>query len=171
MITHTQLEYLVAVDRHGSFSEAAARCFVTQPTLSMQIQKLEAELGVSLFDRGRKPVRATTLGLAVIDRAYRTLRELKGLSELVREQREMASGELRVGIIPTLGPYLLPRFIPDFLTSHQQVRLSALPPLHWKKKGFGKRRYSVNRSTHWSPPAIVWLGKKSCPSWSLLRMR
>ena len=124
MITHTQLEYLVAVDRHGSFSEAAARCFVTQPTLSMQIQKIEAELGVSLFDRGRKPVRATTLGLAVIDRAYRTLRELKGLSELVREQREMASGELRVGIIPTLGPYLLPRFVPDLLTSHQQVRLT-----------------------------------------------
>ncbi len=124
MITHTQLEYLVAVDRHGSFSEAAVRCFVTQPTLSMQIQKMEAELGVSLFDRRRKPVQATPIGKAVIDRAYRTLRELKGILEMVREQQETASGELRVGIIPTLGPYLLPRFIPDLLAKHPQVRLT-----------------------------------------------
>ena len=123
MITHTQLEYLVAVDRYGSFSKAAERCFVTQPTLSMQIQKLESELGVSLFDRGRKPVRATPIGHAVIDRAYRTLREFKGIGEVVREQREMASGDLRIGIIPTLGPYLLPRFIPDLLTFYPQVRL------------------------------------------------
>ena len=75
MITHTQLEYLVAVDRHGSFSAAATRCYVTQPTLSMQIQKLEAELGVTLFDRRRKPVEATPIGKAVIDRAYRSQRE------------------------------------------------------------------------------------------------
>ena len=124
MVTHTQLEYLVAVDRHGSFSEAAARCFVTQPTLSMQIQKLESELGVTLFDRGRKPVEATPVGKAVIDRAYRTLREFKGIVEVVREQREAVSGELRVGIIPTLGPYLLPRFIPDLMTSRPQVRMT-----------------------------------------------
>ncbi len=124
MITHTQLEYLVAVDRHGSFSEAAARCFVTQPTLSMQIQKLEAELGVALFDRGRKPVAATPIGKTVIDRAYRTLREFKGIVEVVREQRETVSGELRLGIIPTLGPYLLPRFIPDLLASYPQVRMT-----------------------------------------------
>jgi LysR family hydrogen peroxide-inducible transcriptional activator len=124
MITHTQLEYLVAVDRHGSFSAAAARCFVTQPTLSMQIQKLEAELGVTLFDRGRKPVEATPVGKAVIDRAYRTLREFKGIVELVHDQREAVSGELRVGIIPTLGAYLLPRFIPDLLTSYPLVRMT-----------------------------------------------
>ena len=123
MISHTQLKYLVAVDRYGSFSKAAERCFVTQPTLSMQIQKLEADLGVSLFDRGRKPVRATPIGTAVIGRAYRTLRELKGIREMVREQQETASGELRIGIIPTLGPYLLPRFVPDLLASHTQIRL------------------------------------------------
>lgn len=123
MITNIQLEYLVALDRHGSFSKAAAHCFVTQPTLSMQIQKLEAELGVPLFDRGSKPVRATPMGRAVIDRAYRALRELKGITEMVREQREAASGELRLGIIPSLGPYLLPRFIPDLLSVHTQVQL------------------------------------------------
>lgn len=124
MITNTQLEYLVAVDRHGSFSNAAAHCFVTQPTLSMQIKKLEAELGVPLFDRGRKPVRATPMGRTVIDRAYRALRELNSIAEVVREQREAAAGELRVGIIPSLGPYLLPRFIPDLLSVHTQVRLT-----------------------------------------------
>lgn len=123
MITNTQLEYLVAVDRHGSFSKAAEQCFVTQPTLSMQIQKLETELGVSLFDRGRKPVQATPIGRMVIERAYRALREFRGIVEVVREQREEVSGELRVGIIPTLGPYLLPRFIPDLLQSHRQVRI------------------------------------------------
>jgi len=124
MITHTQLEYLVAVDRHGSFSEAANRCFVTQPTLSMQIQKLEVELGVTLFDRGRKPVEATPIGKAVIDRAYRTLREFSGIVEVVREQQESVSGELRLGIIPTLGPYLLPRFIPDLLTCYPMIQVT-----------------------------------------------
>ena len=124
MITNTQLEYLVAVDRHGSFSKAAQRCFVTQPTLSMQIQKLEAELGVSLFDRGRKPVRATPMGRLVIDRAYRALQAFNAIGEAVREQQETLSGELRLGIIPTLGPYLLPRFIPDLLETHPQVRVT-----------------------------------------------
>lgn len=124
MISNAQLEYLVAVDRHGSFSTAAQRCFVTQPTLSMQIQKLEAELGVSLFDRGRKPVQATPIGKLVIDRAYRALREIKGIAEVVRAQQETVSGELRLGIIPTLGPYLLPLFIPDMLASHNGVRVT-----------------------------------------------
>jgi DNA-binding MarR family transcriptional regulator len=79
------LAYLVAVDRHGSFSEAANQCFVAQPTLSMQIQKLEIEWGVTLFDRGRKSVEATPIGKAAIDRAYRTLREVKTrLLEILR---------------------------------------------------------------------------------------
>jgi len=124
MITNVQLEYLVAVDRYGSFSKAAEQCFVTQPTLSMQIQKLEAELGVNLFDRGRKPVQATPMGKLVIDRAYRALQEIKAIAEVVREQQEALSGELRLGVIPTLGPYLLPRFIPDFLKTHTRVRVT-----------------------------------------------
>lgn len=124
MMTIGQLEYLVAVDRHGSFSKAAEQCFVTQPTLSMQIQKMEAELGVSLFDRGRKPVQATPVGQLVIERAYRALQEFKAIAEVVREQQETLSGELRIGIIPTLGPYLLPRFIPDLLVRYAQVRVT-----------------------------------------------
>jgi len=124
MLTASQLEYLVAVDRHGSFSKAAEQCFVTQPTLSMQIQKMEAELGVSLFDRGRKPVQATPVGQLVIERAYRALQEFKAIAEVVREQRNTLSGEIRLGIIPTLGPYLLPRFIPDLLSRYAQVRVT-----------------------------------------------
>ncbi|BBO75293.1 transcriptional regulator [Desulfosarcina widdelii] len=124
MLTASQLEYLVAVDRYGSFSKAAEQCFVTQPTLSMQIQKMEAELGVSLFDRGRKPVQATPLGQLVIERAYRALQEFKAIAEVVREQQETLSGELRLGIIPTLGPYLLPRFIPDLLARYAGVRVT-----------------------------------------------
>ncbi|WP_157067696.1 LysR family transcriptional regulator [Desulfosarcina cetonica] len=84
MITHTQLEYLVAVDRYGSFSKAAEHCFITQPTLSMQIQKLEGELGVALFDRSKKPVQTTPIGRRVIQQAYRALRELAGVAEVVR---------------------------------------------------------------------------------------
>ena len=124
MISHIQLEYLVAVDRHGSFSQAAVHCHVTQPTLSMQIQKLEAELGAVLFDRSRKPVRATPIGRLVIERAYRTLREFRAIGQLVREQREGAAGELRIGIIPTLGPYLLPRFLPQLLTQNPSLRIT-----------------------------------------------
>ena len=124
MLTNTQLEYLVAVDRHGSFSKAATHCYVTQPTLSMQIQKLEAELGVVLFDRSRKPVQATPVGRAVIEQAYRTLREFRAIGELVRDQRDAVSGELRLGIIPTLGPYLLPRFIQGMLDVHRDIRVT-----------------------------------------------
>ncbi|WP_319524024.1 hydrogen peroxide-inducible genes activator [uncultured Desulfosarcina sp.] len=124
MLTASQLEYLIAVDRHGSFSKAAEKCFVTQPTLSMQIQKMEAELGVSLFDRRRKPVQATPLGQLVIERAYRALQEFKAIAEVVREQQETLAGELRLGIIPTLGPYLLPRFIPDMLARYAGVRVT-----------------------------------------------
>jgi LysR family hydrogen peroxide-inducible transcriptional activator len=124
MISHTQLEYLVAVDRHGNFSQAAAHCHITQPTLSMQIQKLEAELGVTLFDRSRKPVLATTIGRLVIERAYRTLREFRAINDLIHEQREGTTGVLRIGIIPTLGPYLLPRFLPELMTQNPGLQVT-----------------------------------------------
>ena len=124
MPTNTQLEYIVAVDRHGSFSLAAEHCFVTQPTLSMQIQKLESELGVILFDRSKKPVQATSIGRLVIEQAYRALREFRAIGDVIREQRDVVSGELRLGIIPTLGPYLLPRFVQGMLDTHRDVRIT-----------------------------------------------
>ena len=107
-MTLTQLEYIVALDTWRHFSIAAEKCFITQPTLSMQIQKLEEELGVKLFDRTKQPVIPTEIGTAILAQARRTLREAGMIRQLITDQQDTLSGELRIGIIPTLAPYLLP---------------------------------------------------------------
>lgn len=107
-MTLTQLEYIVALDTHRHFAVAAEKCFVTQPTLSMQIQKLEEELGVKIFDRTKQPVIPTEVGATVIAQARVTLREANVIKQLINDQKDTLSGELRIGIIPTLAPYLLP---------------------------------------------------------------
>jgi LysR family hydrogen peroxide-inducible transcriptional activator len=107
-MTLTQLEYIVALDTHRHFMLAADKCFVTQPTLSMQIQKLEDELGVKIFDRTRQPVIPTELGARIVAQARVALREAKVIAQLIADQQHGMSGELRVGIIPTLAPYVLP---------------------------------------------------------------
>ncbi|MCU0352759.1 MAG: hydrogen peroxide-inducible genes activator [Cytophagales bacterium] len=122
-MTTTQLEYIVAVDTYRHFSLAAEHCFVTQPTLSMQIQKLEDELGVRLFDRSRQPVTPTPVGEAVIAQARNVLRETQRIREIVQHQRDAITGELRLGIIPTLAPYLLPLFLQPLLRKHPELRL------------------------------------------------
>ncbi|RNI29898.1 hydrogen peroxide-inducible genes activator [Rufibacter immobilis] len=123
-MTLTQLEYLLAVDTYRHFATAAEKCFVTQPTLSMQLQKLEEELGVQVFDRSRVPVRPTELGKDVIAQARVAVAEFKKIEELVKVQRDGISGELRIGIIPTLAPYLVPLFITDFIKKYPQVRIT-----------------------------------------------
>jgi LysR family hydrogen peroxide-inducible transcriptional activator len=122
-MTITQLEYVLAVDDHRNFAEAARQCFITQPTLSMQIKKLEEELGVLLFDRSKKPVIPTEMGQKVIAQAREGLARLRHIPELIREQQEGLSGLLRVGVLPTLSPYLLPRFLPAFAARYPQVEL------------------------------------------------
>jgi len=128
-MTLTQLSYLVAVDTHGHFGRAADACHVTQPTLSMQIRKLERELGVVVFDRSRVPVAATDLGKRVVDQARRVLREAARISDLLDEERGEVAGELRMGVIPTLGPYLLPRFLHALAARHPrlEIRVEELP--------------------------------------------
>lgn len=111
MITLTQLEYVVAVDTYRHFATAAEKCFVTQPTLSMQLKKLEEELDVVIFDRSRQPILPTEIGRKIIEQARNTLREANKIGELIADHRGEISGTLRIGIIPTLTPYLLPRFI------------------------------------------------------------
>lgn len=123
-MTLTQLRYVVAVDTHRHFGRAAAHCHVSQPTLSMQIQKLEEELGVPLFDRSRKPVAPTDLGACVIAQARVVLRERDRIRELIAEAAGVVAGELRLGIIPTLAPYLLPLVTARFSASHPAVSLS-----------------------------------------------
>ena len=107
-MTLTQLEYVVALDNHRHFAQAAEHCFVTQPTLSMQIQKLEEELEVKIFDRTKQPVIPTEIGVGIIAQARVTLREAGMIRHIISEQKDAHSGELRIGIIPTLAPYLLP---------------------------------------------------------------
>lgn len=118
-----QLEYIVAVDQFRHFKQAAEKCFVTQATLSMMIQKLEAELGVKLFDRSKHPVKPTDIGTKIILQAKRTLSEANRLQEIIQEEKGEVSGDLKLGIIPTLAPYLLPLFLRAFTTAYPQVKL------------------------------------------------
>ncbi|MFN3377947.1 MAG: LysR substrate-binding domain-containing protein [Runella zeae] len=122
-MTFVQLEYLVALDTYRHFATAAENCFVTQPTLSMQIQKLEDELGVKLFDRSKQPVVPTEIGEAVIRQARVLLREALKTREIVDEHRGIVAGEIRVGIIPTLAPYLLPLFLANFIQKYPHVKV------------------------------------------------
>ncbi len=118
-----QLDYIIAVDTHRHFSEAAKKCFVTQATLSMMIQKLEDELGVKVFDRSKKPVKPTDIGKKIIAQARRIAGEAARIKELIKEEKGEVSGELRIGIIPTLAPYLLPLFLKKFVTDYPAVKL------------------------------------------------
>ncbi len=122
-MTFVQLEYIVAVDTYRHFASAAEHCFVTQPTLSMQIQKMELELGVKIFDRSKQPVVPTEIGQQLVEQAKRILSEKNMIDELVQIKKGILTGELKVGIIPTLAPYLLPLFIQQFTSKHPQVRL------------------------------------------------
>ncbi len=123
MITLIQLEYIVAVDTYRHFATAAEKCFVTQPTLSMQIKKLEETLDVILFDRTKQPVIPTESGKSIIEQARIVLRESKKIKEIVKDVKEDISGELRIGVIPTIAPYLLPLFTGSYKRSHPEVRL------------------------------------------------
>lgn len=122
-MTLTQLEYIVAVDTYRHFATAAEHCYVTQPTLSMQIQKLEHELGIKIFDRSKQPVVATDIGEEVIIQARKILNESKLLEQIVSDRKGLLQGELKLGIIPTLAPYLLPLFIPQFTKKYPSVKL------------------------------------------------
>ncbi len=122
-MTIIQLEYLLAVANCGNFSVAAQQCFVTQPSLSMQIKNLEDELGVILLDRSKKPVMPTEAGIVVIRNAREALKAYNYIKESVNELRGEVSGILRLGVIPTIAPYLLHRFLPDFLRMYPHVEL------------------------------------------------
>lgn len=122
-MTLTQLEYVVALDTYRHFLLASEKCFVTQPTLSMQIQKLEDELGVKLFDRTKQPVIPTEIGVSIIAQARVVLREAGMIRQLIRDQKDALSGELRIGIIPTLAPYLLPPLYKEIREKYPQLNL------------------------------------------------
>ena len=118
-----QLEYIVAVEKHRHFARAADSSFVTQPTLSMMIQKLEEELGVKIFDRKKQPVEPTREGEEIILRAKKVLAEVGHLKEFASELKGEITGELHLGIIPTLAPYLLPLFLKPFSQQYPNLQI------------------------------------------------
>lgn len=122
-MTFTQLEYIVAIDRYRHFARAAEKCFVTQPTLSMQVQKLEQELSLKIFDRSKQPVVPTEAGAAILEQARKILSEKELIQEIVQHKKDIVTGVLRIGIIPTLAPYLLPLFVQQFIRKYPLVKL------------------------------------------------
>jgi LysR family hydrogen peroxide-inducible transcriptional activator len=122
-MTLVQLEYIVAVDTYRSFVSAAEKCFVTQPTLSMQVQKLEELLNVKIFDRSKQPIIPTEIGSQIIAQARIVLQENKKIKELISSQQQDIIGELKIGIIPTIAPYLLPEVIASMLEKYPDLKL------------------------------------------------
>ncbi len=123
MPTLTQLEYIAAVDRFRHFGKAAKACHVSQPTLSMQIQKAEEELGVVLFDREKKPIEPTEKGLQLLLQVTQVIGEHQRLMQLAKDRSGEISGNFRLGIIPTLAPYVLPLFVRNFSSEYPKVNL------------------------------------------------
>ncbi len=123
MITITQLEYVVAVDTHRHFATAAEHCFITQPTLSMQIKKLEEFLGITIFDRTKQPIIPTYIGAEVIEQARLVLSEAKKIEEIIDNHKNKVAGSLKIGIIPTLAPFLLPMFIGDYIRKYPDIKV------------------------------------------------
>jgi len=123
MITLTQLEYIVAVDTFRHFGRAAEHCFITQPTLSMQIKKLEEDLEVIIFDRSKQPMIPTDIGRRIIDQARIVLQESEKINNIIKDHKNLISGELKIGIIPTLAPYLLPLFIGNYKRKYPSINI------------------------------------------------
>lgn len=122
-MTLTQLSYIIAVDKYRHFATAAEKTYVTQPTLSMQIHKLEDELGITIFDRSKSPVIPTEVGEKIIEQAKVVLQESKQISDIANFTETELRGTFRVGIIPTVAPYLVPLFLRKFVKDHPSVEL------------------------------------------------
>ncbi|GIV28414.1 MAG: transcriptional regulator [Bacteroidia bacterium] len=118
-----QLEYIVALYQYGNFAKAAEKCFVTQPTLSMMVKKLEEELDLILFDRNKNPLEPTEEGLQIIQKAQKILNEIEELKSIAKSSKTKQQGKLKIGIIPTLAPYLLPLFLKSFTKSYPDIHL------------------------------------------------
>ena len=122
-MTITQLQYVLAVAEHQNFTLAAQKSFVTQPTLSMQIQKLEDELEIQIFDRSKKPIQLTEIGKKIVDQARNIVNESGRMQDIVDQQKGFIGGEFKLGIIPTIMPTLLPMFLKTFIKKYPKVNL------------------------------------------------
>ena len=122
-MTITQLHYVLAVAEYQNFTKAAQKVFVTQPTLSMQIQKLEEELDVQIFDRTKKPIELTEVGRKIVTQARNIVNESDRIQDIVHQQKGFIGGEFKLGIIPTIMPTLLPMFLTNFIKKYPKVKL------------------------------------------------
>jgi len=122
-MTITQLQYVLAVAEHKNFTLAAEKCFVTQPTLSMQIQKIEEELEIQIFDRSKKPIQLTEIGNKIVAQAKNIVNEANRMKDVVDQQKGFVGGDFRLGIIPTVMPTLLPMFLKNFIKKYPKVNL------------------------------------------------
>ncbi len=122
-MTITQLYYVLAVAEHQNFTKAAEHCFVTQPTLSMQIQKLEDQLDIQIFDRGKKPIELTDVGKKIVTQAKNIVNEANRIQDIVDQQKGFIGGEFKLGIISTIMPTLLPMFLKTFINKFPRVKL------------------------------------------------
>lgn len=122
-MTITQLYYVLAVAENQNFTKAAEKCFVTQPTLSMQIQKLEEELDIQIFDRSKKPIELTDVGRKIVTQARNIVNESYRIKDIVDQQKGFIGGEFKLGIIPTIMPTLLPMFLKNFIKKHPKIKL------------------------------------------------
>jgi LysR family hydrogen peroxide-inducible transcriptional activator len=123
-MTITQLQYVLAVAEHQNFTLAAEKCFVTQPTLSMQIQKIEEELNILIFDRSKKPIQLTAIGQKIVEQAKNIVNEAGKIKDIVEFQKGFIGGEFRLGIIPTVMPTLLPMFLNNFINKYPKIKLN-----------------------------------------------
>ncbi|GAA4239576.1 LysR substrate-binding domain-containing protein [Postechiella marina] len=122
-MTITQLYYVLAVAENQNFTKAAEKCFVTQPTLSMQIQKLEDQLDIQIFDRSKKPIELTDVGKKIVTQAKNIVNESNRIQDIVDQQKGFIGGEFKLGIIPTVMPTLLPMFLKAFIKKYPKIKL------------------------------------------------
>lgn len=122
-MTITQLKYVLAVAQYQNFTKAADKVFVTQPTLSMQIQKLEDELDVQIFDRSKKPIELTETGKKIVSQARNIVNESDRIQDIVDQEKGFIGGEFKIGVIPTVMPTLLPMFLANFIHRYPKVKL------------------------------------------------
>lgn len=122
-MTITQLKYVLAVAEYQNFTIASEHCFVTQPTLSMQIQKLEDELETKIFNRNKKPIQLTEIGAKIIEQAKIIVGESNRITDIVEQQKGYIGGDFKLGIIPTVMPTLLPLFLKTFIKKYPKVNL------------------------------------------------
>lgn len=123
-MTLQQLEYIVALNKHRHFVSASKECGVAQPTLSLMLKKLEAELDIAIFDRSKQPIEPTSMGERIIAQAEKALREVNKIEEMIDGETNGLSGPLKIGVIPTLSAYLVPSFIQHFKRNYPEVDLT-----------------------------------------------